>query len=122
MIESYGLNDQPACSYLHINERANQSPVRKPRKLCRQTKPSASKSIHLYHKAEHADAVFDSAVRGVRGLSLNGFVRVSVFGDLRIQQLFLRYTARTSNLPDGERRGPDEKNHYYNCGDRRSAR
>jgi hypothetical protein len=27
MIESYGLNDQPACVHLHINERAIQRPM-----------------------------------------------------------------------------------------------
>jgi hypothetical protein len=32
-------------------------------------------------------------------MSLNGFIGVSAFHDLRIQKLLLRYTARTSNLP-----------------------
>jgi hypothetical protein len=53
MIESYGLNDQPACVHLHINERAIQRPMEIAENLAVNDE-CVCKSIHQHHKAEHA--------------------------------------------------------------------
>jgi len=94
-----GLNDQPACVWLHINERANQ-----PSKEIAENH-AVNKCIRLQintpgitkQNTLNCDRLLKPAADLVNSpeISLNGFVGVSVFDDLSIQQLLLRYTART---------------------------
>jgi hypothetical protein len=95
MIESYGLNDQPACIRLHINERANQVAAEIREKPCREgtlrvqinTPSSQTRTRQLRSRTQ---------LKVLSSISPKRFADVSAFRDLRIHYLFCDILRGTS--------------------------
>src|ERR1043166_6426544 len=60
MIESYGLNDQPACVSLTYQRTCQSPAVENQGRSGSERKRCVCKSIHQHHKAEHARLSADS--------------------------------------------------------------